>query len=162
MRTSAIARMDYEEIDFKQGGILTPAEKTKKKRRQRIEDLPENLWAWLRKTPREAFAMNQRQMLHRRAQAMKRAGLLVEADDITRENEKRERKGEPLLEIKPKCPPKNALRHSFVTYHVALHRNPGKTALIVSHRDQDCLYRHYLGIASRKDAKNYFDIRPGQ
>jgi hypothetical protein len=36
-----------------------------------------------------------------------------------------------------------------VTYHVALHRNPGKTALIFSHRDPDCLYRHYLGIATK-------------
>ena len=68
---------------------------------------------------------------------MKRAGLLIEADDIAQENAKRDRKGEELLNLKPKCPPKNALRHSFVTYHVALHRNPGKTALIVSHRDQD-------------------------
>jgi integrase len=55
MRTSAIARMDYEEIDFKQGGILTPAEKTKKKRRQWIEDLPENLWAWLERTPAAGY-----------------------------------------------------------------------------------------------------------
>ncbi|MGC9452480.1 MAG: hypothetical protein ACP5I4_13665 [Oceanipulchritudo sp.] len=79
MRSSAIARIDYAEIDFKQGGILTPAEKTKKKRRQWIEDLPENLWAWLKKTPPQAFEMTHRQMLHRRAQAFKRAGLLVEA-----------------------------------------------------------------------------------
>jgi integrase len=43
MRSSAIARIDYAEIDFKQRGILTPAEKTKKKRRQWIEDLPDNL-----------------------------------------------------------------------------------------------------------------------
>jgi hypothetical protein len=64
------------------------------------------------------------------------------------------------LNLKPKCPPKNALRHSFVTYHVALHRNPGKTALIVSHRDQDCLYRHYLGIATRREAEKYFEIFP--
>ena len=160
MRTSAIARVDYAEIDFKQGGILTPAEKTKKKRRQWIEDLPDNLWAWLRKTPPTAFEMSHRQMLHRRAQAFKRAGLLVEADDIARENNKREARGEPLLQIRPKCPPKNALRHSFVTYHVALHRNPGKTALIISHRDQDCLYRHYLGIANQKDAGKYFEIKP--
>ena len=160
MRSSAIARIDYAEIDFKQGGILTPAEKTKKKRRQWIEDLPDNLWAWLKRTPPEAFELTHRQMLHRRAQAFKRAGLLVEADNIARENEKRERKGKTLLDIKPKCPPKNALRHSFVTYHVALHRNPGKTALIVSHRDQVCLYRHYLGIATRTDAEKYFEIRP--
>ena len=162
MRSSAIARIDYAEIDFHQRGILTPAEKTKKKRRQWIEDLPDNLWEWLKKTPAAAFSMTHRQMLHRRAQAFKRAGLLVEADDIARENAKRERKGLPLLDLKPKCPPKNALRHSFVTYHVALHRNPGKTALIVSHRDQDCLYRHYLGIANRKDATEYFAIRPRQ
>ena len=31
LRTSAIARVDYHEIDFHQRGILTPAEKTKKK-----------------------------------------------------------------------------------------------------------------------------------
>jgi integrase len=160
MRSSAISRIDYNEIDFKQRGILTPAEKTKKNRRQWIEDLPDNLWEWLRRTPPQAFEMTQRQMLHRRSQAFKRAGLLVEADDISRENAKRDRKGLPSLDIKPKCPPKNALRHSFVTYHVALHRNPGKTALIVSHRDQDCLYQHYLGIANQKDAEKYFDIQP--
>jgi integrase len=139
MRSSAIARIDYAELDFQQRGILTPAEKTKKKRRQWIEDLPDNLWAWLKKTPAAAFSMTERQMLHRRAQAFKRAGLLVEADDIARENEKRERKGQPLLDITPKCPPKNALRHSFVTYHVALHRNPGKTALIVSPASTEAL-----------------------
>lgn len=97
-----------------------------------------------------------------RSMAFKRAGLLIEADDISRENEKRGRRGLEPVDLKPKCPPKNALRHSFVTYHVALHRNPGKTALIVSHRDQDCLYRHYLGIANQKDAKEYFKILPGR
>jgi integrase len=160
MRTSAISRIDYSEIDFTQRGILTPAEKTKKHRRQWIEDLPDNLWAWLKRTPPEAFKMTHRQMLHRRSMAMKRAGLLIEADDISRDNAKRDRQGLGSVDLKPKAPPKNALRHSFVTYHVALHRNPGKTALIVSHRDQDCLYRHYLGIANQQDAKEYFKIFP--
>lgn len=160
MRSSAISRIDHSEIDFQQRGILTPAEKTKKKRRQWIEDLPDNLWEWLKKTPPQAFKMSHRQMLHRRSMALKRAGLLIEADDLARENAKRDRQGLELVDQSPKCPPKNALRHSFVTYHVALHRNPGKTALIVSHRDQDCLYRHYLGIANQKDAGRYFDIRP--
>ena len=104
--------------------------------------------------------MTHRQMLHRRSMALKRAGLLIEADDISRENHKRELQGLDPVELKPISPPKNALRHSFVTYHVALHRNPGKTALIISHRDQNCLYRHYLGIANQKDAKIYFQIFP--
>lgn len=53
MRTSAIARVAYDEITMRQG-ILTPAEKTKKNRRNYIENLPDNLWAWLERTPKTA------------------------------------------------------------------------------------------------------------
>ncbi len=160
MRTSAISRLAYEELDFSQRGILTPAEKTKTKRRNWIEDLPDNLWAWLERTPSQAFEMPHRHFLHRRSEALKRAELLIEADDIAYENSKRQQNGKPPVGWNPKAPPKNALRHSFVTYHVALHRNPGKTALIVSHTDQEILYRHYLGIATREAAERYFNIFP--
>ncbi len=94
------------------------------------------------------------------ADAFKRAGLLIEADDIAYENRKRADQGRSAVHWKPKCPPKNCLRHSFVTYHVALHRDAGKTALLVSHRNQDILFRHYLGIANRTDAERYFNIIP--
>src|SRR5690606_29352464 len=97
MRSSAIARLAWEEIDFAQRGILTPAEKTKKKRRQWIEDLPDNLWKWLEQTPKEIFDLDERQIRHRRQMAFKRAGLLIEADDIAQENRKRDRKGLPLV-----------------------------------------------------------------
>ena len=93
-----------------------------------------------------------------RTEALKRAGLLIEADDIKRENRKRKKSGQPPLELELKSPPKNCFCHSFVTYHVALHRDPGKTAFFVSHRDQDCLYRHYLGIATKENAREYFKI----
>ena len=104
--------------------------------------------------------MTHRQFMHRRSEALKRAGLLIEADDIAYENRKRTAQGRPLVKWKPKCPPKNCLRHSFVTYHVALYRDAGKTALLVSHRNQDILFRHYLGIANRNDAERYFNIVP--
>ena len=54
--------------------------------------------------------------------ALEQAGLLV-----TKEQAKK-------TGAKPKAPPKNCLRHSFVSYHVALHRDPGRTALLVSHK----------------------------
>jgi len=170
MRSSAIARLAFDEIDFNQRGILTPAEKTKKKRRQWIEDLPSNLWQWLRRTPPEIFDLSERQLRHLRTEAFKRAGLLVEADDIARELRKQSRRGSDQREgrgaspSKPadaiRCPPKNCLRHSFATYHVALHRDPGRTALILSHRQQDVLYQHYLGIATQSAASEYFKIKP--
>jgi len=160
MRSSAISKVDYHEIDFAQRGIHTPAEKTKKRRRQWIEGLPENLWAWLERTPREAFEMSHRQFMHRRSEALKRAGLLIEADDIAYANRKREEKGLARVNWKPKCPPRNFLRHSFVTYHVALYRDAGKTALLVSHRNQQILFQHYLGIATKEQAERYFAINP--
>jgi hypothetical protein len=59
-----------------------------------------------------------------------------------------------------KAPPKNCLRHSFVSYHVAFHRDPGKTALLVSHKDQAILWDHYLGVATAEDAGRYFSLGP--
>jgi integrase len=160
IRASAISKIDYDEIDFTQRGIHTPAEKTKKRRRQWIEGLPDNLWEWLERTPSSAFELTHRQFMHRRSEALKRAGLLIEADDIAYENRKREERREPRVKWKPKCPPKNCFRHSFATYHVALHRDAGKTALIMSHRNQQILFQHYLGIATKEQAERYFQICP--
>ncbi len=162
MRSSAIARVEYSELDFEHRGILTPAHKTKKKRRHYIEGLPDNLWEWLKVTPSSAFTMTPRHYAHRRADAFVRAGLLIEQDDLNRDNLKRQKQGLPSLKISAKAPPKNCLRHSFVTYHVALHRDVGKTALLVSHKSSCVLWEHYLGIGKQENAKRYFDIRPSK
>lgn len=148
MRSSAICRLAYEEIDFKNQAILTPASKTKKGRRHFIEGLPDNLWSWLERTPAAAFKMAPRDFARRREVAFTRAGLLVTKAQAKKTGEK------------PKSPPKNCLRHSFVSYHVALHRDPGKTALLISHKDQAILWDHYLGVATKEDAKSFFDIWP--
>ena len=150
MRSSAICRLAWDELDFKNRAILTPAAKTKKGRRHFIEGLPDNLWSWLERTPKSAFKMSPREFARRREAAFTRAGLL-----ITKAAAKASK-----AKLQPKSPPKNCLRHSFVSYHVALHRDPGKTALLVSHKDQNVLYEHYLGVASKKDAERYFGIRP--
>ncbi len=148
MRASAIARLDSSELDFASRAILTPASKTKKGRRHYMEGLPANLWAWLERTPKTAFKMEPRTLATRRENAFRRAGLLVTSEDAKRSH------------VQPKAPPKNCLRHSFVSYHVALHRDPGRTALLVSHKDQSILWNHYLGVAKREDAERYFAILP--
>ncbi len=148
MRASAIERLSHGEIKLEEWAILTPAEKTKKRRRNYIEGLPENLWQWLERTPVTAFKLTPRQIAKRREKAFVRAGLLVTKAEAKKTG------------AKPKAPPKNCLRHSFATYHVALHRDPGNTALLISHKNQNVLYEHYLGVASKKDAERYFEIRP--
>ena len=54
----------------------------------------------------------------------------------------------------------NVLRHSFCSYHFALHQDAAKTALLMQHTNQAMLYRHYKGLALRSDAEKYFMIRP--
>jgi len=56
--------------------------------------------------------------------------------------------------------PGNILRHSFCSYHVALHMDAGKTALLMQHASQHMLYRHYRGLAKHADAEEYFKMVP--
>jgi hypothetical protein len=57
--------------------------------------------------------------------------------------------------------PHNALRHSFCTYHVAMHGDAGKTATLLTHRGNvSILYEHYRGNATRAAGEAYFNLRP--
>ena len=152
MRTSAIARVTYDEITMRQG-ILTPAEKTKKNRRNYIENLPDNLWAWLERTPKTAFNWCERKWKKRRESALRRAGLDLKGTPLNKpyENGKLPQK---------KIPPHNAMRHSFASYHVAWKRDFQDTALIMSHKGTDILFKHYRGVATKENAEKYFNIYP--
>jgi Site-specific recombinase XerD len=84
MRSSAISRIDYDELHFDTKSIHTPAHKTKIGRRHIIEGLPDNLWEWLKRTPQSAFEMCDRKFKKRREMAYRRAGLLINAMDVKR------------------------------------------------------------------------------
>jgi hypothetical protein len=55
--------------------------------------------------------------------------------------------------------PKNAARHSFVSYRLAATQNAPQTALESGH-DQAILFRHYREIVKARDAERFFSIRP--
>ena len=56
---------------------------------------------------------------------------------------------------------RNAMRHSFGTYHFALHGDSMKTSIEMGHKTgDDVLFEHYRSLATHADAKAYFDIRP--
>ncbi len=155
MRSSAIPRVEFDEINFQTRGILTPASKTKKSRRDYIEKLPDNLWAWLEQTPKKAFGWRDRKFKKRKESAFRRAGLLVSATDAKHLAKKGVR-------VQVKFPPHNAMRHSFASYHVAWKRDFQNTALIMSHRHTNILFDHYRGIATQENAEKYFNIYPSK
>lgn len=56
---------------------------------------------------------------------------------------------------------RNALRHSFASYHSAKFRDPGLLQLLLGQETPNVLFRHYLTATRRTDALEYFDCRPG-
>ena len=54
----------------------------------------------------------------------------------------------------------NAARHSFASYHVAMHQDGTKTAFMLGHPDPQLLYSHYRKLVRREDAARYWEIVP--
>jgi integrase len=141
LRFSSAFRLERSDINIEEKTILLPAAKHKTGRRYLLENLPENVWAWIK----NAFSIKDPHWLRRpwrmgrvlydreKNEAFKRAGI-------------------------PRSP--NILRHSFCSYHVAKHQDAAKTALLMQHANQSMIYRHYRGVASQVDAEKYFAVTP--
>lgn len=56
--------------------------------------------------------------------------------------------------------PKNALRHSFASYHVAAHRNAPQTSLEMGHDNPHQLFQSYRELVKPADAQRYWQILP--
>lgn len=51
-------------------------------------------------------------------------------------------------------------RHSFASYHLALYQDAARTALELGHTSTAMLFRHYRNLATQKQARAYFSLRP--
>lgn len=54
----------------------------------------------------------------------------------------------------------NVLRHSWFSYHLALHQDEKLTQLEGGHASPNVLYRHYRALVTKDEATRYFSIRP--
>ncbi len=133
LRFSSASKLSLDDINFTEEGLSLPASKIKTRRRQYLDELPANLWEWLRVAKEDCWQIGEHDYRHRKCAAFKYAGVPH---------------------------PRNCLRHSFATYHVALHKDAGWTARLLCHRNQQQLYTHYLGRATAKEGEAYFNVRP--
>lgn len=133
LRFSSAARIAGSEIKFAEKGIVLPAQKIKTERREFIDGLPKNLWAWLKWSKPAEWSMTPRAYLAAKSLARVRAG---------------------LPEVR------NALRHSFCSYHIALHKDASRTSVILCHTSPRTLWKHYRGNATEADGKAWFAINP--
>ena len=132
-RHSSVAHLIAEEIQFETRGIVLRASVIKQRRRQFIDGLPENLWAWLEWSNPATWTMDASQYMHAKSIAFARACVVN---------------------------PGNVLRHSFCSYHVASLRDVSRTAVILCHSNPKMLWAAYKGRATEADGKAWFEIMP--
>lgn len=119
---------------------IHPSRNKARGKREYLEDCGENLWAWLeaylpRLKTRDPSRIYGGQMTNETGHLIQ--GLGIQA-------------------------PRNAFRHTFATMHLAKHKDPGRTALQMCHRDSPrTLFLHYRGLASAQQADKFFSILPG-
>jgi integrase len=56
--------------------------------------------------------------------------------------------------------PQDGMRHSFCSYHLAMHQSPDKTAHEMGHRSTQMLYQHYRELVRPDQAKEFWGILP--
>ncbi len=134
LRQAEIERLDWSEIDFDSGLIEVSAKKAKTARRRFIPIQP-NFREWL-------------------LPLRKLSGKV--APDSFRKHFDQARKAAGIREAWPK----NALRHSFASYHLAHFKNQNVLTLEMGHTDSDMIFRHYRELVRPKEAERYWNIRP--
>lgn len=95
---SSAARLVKADVNFADRGITLLAAKLKTRKRHYIEGLPDSLWTWLDSAPDDAWTVTERQYLALKSEVFTLAGVRN---------------------------PGNVLRHSFCSYHVAMHKDCG-------------------------------------
>jgi integrase len=135
VRRAEVERLDWSEIDMEQGHIEIKTEKAKTAKR-RLIPISNNLKEWLL-----PFYQHE--------------GPVCVSHSAWRLGCERARDAAKLKEW-----PSNAARHSFASYHLAMHQDAGKTAMALGHPDPRLLFDRYRALVTPKAAETYWAITP--
>jgi integrase len=134
LRASELGALDWSEVSLSERTIEVCAHKAKTRAR-RIVTMSENLAAWL-------------------APYAQPAGGIVPAEAFA----PKWRRVRKHALISPW--PKNALRHSFASYHVAAHHDAARTSLEMGHDNPNQLFASYRELVKPSDAVRYWQLLP--
>jgi integrase len=133
LRAASAERMLREHVNFEEKGLTLPGVLHKSGKRKYRTGHPEALWAWLRHAGERMWTeVDEGSYGYLKTQAFIRAGVTN---------------------------PGNGLRHSFVSYHLALNRNMPLTSFLAQHR-RSTTTEGYEGLATEADAKRWAAILP--
>ena len=144
IRRGELHRLYWEDIKWQDRKIYVRAS-IAKTAQERDVTMPDNLFEWLAPYYRLAHT--------KRAQS----GLVInQSEDKTEHQLALLRKAVGIAKW-----PQNGLRHSFASYHLAVHRNRALTSAELGHRSATVVYKNYNHRRTEEQGKAYFMIRPG-
>ena len=149
IRTEELKKLQWQHVNLEEG-FVTIGRDIAKKRRIRNVTLPENAKQWLSicsdregEITRSNFFCD----FDRRFNKLLRHAGFVEKDEDGN-----------VVRVAWK---KNGMRHSFGSYHFALHADSIKTSNELGHRQGDnVLFEHYRALTTKKSGQQYFNLKP--
>lgn len=150
LRTEEIKRLDWKDVHLEDDSpFVSVGAEIAKKRRIRNVDIPLNAVEWLtvcRKNQGAVTGTRYKCYLYRKIHSLlERAGIGIRDADGNLKTQWES----------------NGMRHSFGSYHYALHGNSIETARLLGHKSNDeVLFSHYRRLAKKSDGERYFAIRP--
>lgn len=136
IRPAELERLTWDAVGWTEG-VITVAAAASKTRNQRHVTMSDGLRAWLTVagvTEGPVVPVGRKCLYSRLAKVRAKAGITHWPADV--------------------------MRHSFATYHLALHRNAPGTALEMGHAGVQMLFTNYRGLATGEAAAEYFGLRP--
>jgi integrase len=145
LRTQEMIRLTWEDTRRVENHIEVSKDKAKTRQRRLVEIVPA-LAQWLAEF--DGFT-----------------GKIWELHEVTFQQHLCDLCDKARVEAKGKQVPvarkPNGLRHSFCTYHYALHGNENLTAMQAGHSPQQ-LHANYRGLATKREAERWFAVSPEQ
>jgi integrase len=149
IRTEEIKQLDWKNLNLEgQDPHVTIPREVAKKRRMRHVQIPPNATQWLLTCENRKGSITRSDFENDYQRRFRK--LLIECGFIYSQD------GKLVSAWK-----RNGMRHSFGTYHFALHGDPVKTSVQMGHKTgDDVLFEHYRSLASKQEAESYFSILP--
>lgn len=145
LRSAEIVRLDWPEIRFDQDFVEIKAAKAKTASRRLVPITPA-LKAWV-----EPFRQKEGRVLHAIPDEFALAKNFRKAvGEIRKEN------GNPMIKIVH-----NGLRHSFITYRMAILKNAAEVALEAGNSPR-MIFEHYRELTTPDKAEKWFALRPSE
>ena len=133
LRTREIAVLDWKDVDLAEKTITVHAVKAKSRAR-RVVQICDNLAAWLLPYSKKFGPVTPEGYRRRFERDRKAAGIAFW--------------------------PRNAMRHSAASYHLAAQPNEALTQAMLGHESGKMRFAHYRELVKPKDAERYWQIMP--